>query len=599
MGDALMNWDGIQSRWRSRYKGKMFRIKASDLGGTNSTDTKLAANRWFQERKAERDRELALTTLRPNEGEYLAELEDIQTTIKALSTAMRVDPSTQSALAPKIEVLKQKESLIKQARQQPTLPPLDDALRNPLRISPELIDREAFKGATQQIAGELREQGTIRVSREELQGTERYVGYDHPQLGLDDVDAYESNDAYFRHVDRINGWNQNLSDRILEDRIQEEAGRVVGLKDELATRERERVGRIGSESEWGQVDQILKEAGATVPVSRKLDYHIDKFLESKKQECKLGGIAPGRLKKINCTIDRYRKWSPIINGSVDRIGTKEHIEAYYSFLVKQVLAGEIKPKYAHNLFGDFKMMVFWLVNEEVLKDNPRCLQLKANKYTFPVVRQKPKTIPLPLLRRVLDVVTDNPRLKLFILLTLNCGFGASEIGKLRTDEYNPTTGRITHKRCKTEKSDNVPTVGYKLWNETRELLDQELANRKKYPKHHGSAEYLLVNSNGMPLWSESIDKGKSDNITCSFKRLIAKLCKLDSAFAEIAYYQLRRTSSTQISNEPRYRIYSDLWLGHAPQSVADKHYNVPEDTLLDECIAWLHGKIFGAETPPE
>ena len=67
MGDALMNWDGIQSRWRIRYKGKMYRIKASDLGGTTATDTKLAANRWFQERKADRDRELALEAPRPKE----------------------------------------------------------------------------------------------------------------------------------------------------------------------------------------------------------------------------------------------------------------------------------------------------------------------------------------------------------------------------------------------------------------------------------------------------------------------------------------------------------------------------------------------------
>ena len=67
MGDAIMNWDDVQSRWRKRYKGKMYRIKASDLGGTTATDTKLAANRWFQERKAERDKELALEVPRPNE----------------------------------------------------------------------------------------------------------------------------------------------------------------------------------------------------------------------------------------------------------------------------------------------------------------------------------------------------------------------------------------------------------------------------------------------------------------------------------------------------------------------------------------------------
>jgi integrase len=216
-----------------------------------------------------------------------------------------------------------------------------------------------------------------------------------------------------------------------------------------------------------------------------------------------------------------------------------------------------------------------------------------------MVRQKPQVVNLELVHKVLDASTANPRLKLCILLTLNCGFGASEIGKLRKDEYNPATGRIFHKRCKTEKSDRVPTVCYKLWTETKELLEQEIANRKKYPKCSESADYLLVNSNGMPLWSESIDKGKSDNITCAFKRLIAKLRGNDPDFPQITYYQFRRTSASLIYNEPDYKALNGLWLGHSPKTVADESYNAREDTILDRCLVWLHARIFGAESPSE
>jgi integrase len=236
------------------------------------------------------------------------------------------------------------------------------------------------------------------------------------------------------------------------------------------------------------------------------------------------------------------------------------------------------------------MLVFWLVNEEVLKDTPRCLQLKGTKYTFPVVRQKPKTVALDAVHKILNAAS--PRLKLCILLTLNCGFGASEIGKLRKDEYDSVSGRIHHKRCKTEKSDRVPTVCYKLWDETKELLDQAIADMAKYPKHSGTADYLLVNSNGMPLWSESIDKGKSDNITSAFKRLIIKLRKNDPDFPHITYYEFRRTSSTLVYNEPKYRIYNGLWLGHAPQTVAEQHYSVAAGTRLDACIDWLRSRFF-------
>jgi len=136
-------------------------------------------------------------------------------------------------------------------------------------------------------------------------------------------------------------------------------------------------------------------------------------------------------------------------------------------------------------------------------------------------------------------------------------------------------------------------VVYKLWDITKELLDQEIANRKNYPKHSSSAKYLLVNINGMPLLSDSVDKARSDNITCSFKRLIAKLRKSDPDFPSVTYYSFRRTVSTLIFNEPEYMGLAWLWLGHAPNTTAQEHYIAPSETVLDQCIEWLHGEIFG------
>jgi len=581
MGDAVMNWDEIQSRWRRRYKGKMYRIKASDLGGTTATDTKLAANRWFQDRKTERDKELALETPRPNELAYRAELENIQSAIQSFLLVMRTTPDTQSMLAPNVELLKRRETLLKQALQQDTLPLLDDFLRNPVYISPQSVEEAAVRDAKRV----LRKRGRSALSPEEVQSIRAVDGKDHI---VRKVVRKNANGSYGSPEEMMFD-----AEAVIEERLT----KTIELKDKMLARNKREAGLIPSESDRGQMIRILREQGIEVAESRKLDYHIDKFLDAKKQECQLGGISAGRLKKIGCTVDIYKKWSPIINGNVDRIGTKEHIESYYNFLVQRVLAGEIKPKYAHNLFGDFKGLVFWLVNEEVLKETPRCLQLKSNKYTFPVVRQKPKTADLDLVRKALNAAS--PRLKLCILLTLNCGFGGAEIGRLTKDEYDPVSGRIVHKRCKTQKSDNVPTVCYKLWGETKELLDQEIANRKNYPQHPSSADYLLVNSNGMPLWSESVDTGKSDNITTSFKRLVAKLRKDAPDFPQITYYQFRRTSSTLIYNEPKYRIYNGLWLGHAPQTVAERHYSVAEETMLDECLGWLHGQIFGTEVPSE
>jgi integrase len=298
------------------------------------------------------------------------------------------------------------------------------------------------------------------------------------------------------------------------------------------------------------------------------------------------------LGKINSTIDTYRKWSSIIR--VDRIGTKDHVDGYHKYLSDRVIEGEIKGKYANNLFADFRMLIDWLFKEEVLKTYPVCLQRKSDDYRFHIERQTPKTIPLEWVQKLLDVA--NPRLRLCILLTLNCGFGASEIGQLTAGEYDTKTGRITHKRKKTGKHRNVPTVCYKLWDETRELLDKEIAtNKKKYPKQ--STKYLLVNENGCPLWNEYVgDDGKthkSDNITCAFKRLVAKLREADPKFPPVSYYQFRKTSASLIRNEHQFRTYNGLWLGHAPETMGDQSYNAMDDTILDACLAWLHDKIYG------
>jgi integrase len=168
------------------------------------------------------------------------------------------------------------------------------------------------------------------------------------------------------------------------------------------------------------------------------------------------------------------------------------------------------------------------------------------------------------------------------------------------EEYDATTGRITRKRSKTQKSKNTPTVCYKLWDETKELLDQEIAKSNNYPQKQDAAPFLLVNSKGSRLWYEFMKDGKTaknDTISRNFKRLVAKVCNQYPSMPRIAYYQLRKTSASLISNEPKYRMFNELWLGHAPHSVADRHYNALDDTILDECLAWLHDKYFGLETP--
>ena len=587
MGDALMNWEAGRSRWRKKYKGKWLQVSPSALGGTNATDTKLAANQWYREQQAQRDKELALETPRSNEWwEYRRELECVQSAINTLSAVMRSDPETRSMLVPKIELLKQKEVLILKVLGGSTLPPLVDALRNPLQVSPEGIEREAIQEVQQQITDRLYGQTQSPFDYLFL----RSLPVDVDQNPVSYV-GMASNQPTFTTT------NGNSEPSVYDQRVQAVAEAIAGLKDGVVARKKKELGLIENEYERGIISQLVKEHGTAVPESRKLDYHIAKFLEyhhRRYAEKKIGGTSLDRIIRM---IKSYTDWSPIINGNVDRIGTKEHIDAYYKEVGDRKIAGKIGAEYANKLIGTFKTLIGWLVDEEVLQTYPVCLQRK-NRYTFPIELPKPESIPLEWVHKVLD--TANPRLKLCILLTLNIGAGAAEIAQIRKDEYNPSTGRITRRRSKTRKSRTAPTVCYKLWDITKALLDQEIANCRQYPKRPLSADCLLTNRNGMPLWYTTVTDGKprtSCSISEAFDKLMAKLETTYPDMPKFTYYQFRKTSASLIKNEPRYRVLNELWLAHAPRSVADRHYNADEDTILDDCLAWLHDKIFGF-TPP-
>jgi len=56
----------------------------------------------------------------------------------------------------------------------------------------------------------------------------------------------------------------------------------------------------------------------------------------------------------------------------------------------------------------------------------------------------------------------------------------------------------------------------------------------------------------------------------------------------------RKTGSTAMRNSPDYRELDKLYLGHAHQTIADRHYNLMGDEPyqpLDDALEWL-GKQF-------
>lgn len=170
---------------------------------------------------------------------------------------------------------------------------------------------------------------------------------------------------------------------------------------------------------------------------------------------------------------------------------------------------------------------------------------------------------------------------------LNCSYTQKDISDLRVSEVDWNEGRIVRKRSKTADCENVPTVNYLLWPETFRLLQQERAV--------DSEDRVLRNNKGNPIWSEEITKEgkykKNDNIKNAFDRLrkelgIAKPLK-----------SLKKTSASLLRDNEKFSALASLFLGHAPQSMSDRHYTQVPQKLLDQAVTWL-GQEYGLVERP-
>jgi integrase len=185
------------------------------------------------------------------------------------------------------------------------------------------------------------------------------------------------------------------------------------------------------------------------------------------------------------------------------------------------------------------------------------------------------------LQQLLDNATDRKRL--YILLMLNSGMQPVDIATLRQDEVDWKAGRIMRQRTKTKGAANVPKVDYLLWKTTFTLL-----KRFRSDDH----EVVLLNSNGARLW-RYVEMGgkrcKVSNVATAFYQLLRQ-----AKIPRKPLKGLRKTGASMLETHATYGRYVQYFLGHAPRSVADRHYVQPSREQFDNAIRWL-GKQFGIE----
>ncbi|QDT95295.1 hypothetical protein [Gimesia aquarii] len=184
------------------------------------------------------------------------------------------------------------------------------------------------------------------------------------------------------------------------------------------------------------------------------------------------------------------------------------------------------------------------------------------------------------------------RHRLYYLLMLNTGAYESDIGtwtkiaigddgkKYQTfDKENRT---ITFKRHKEKDEPEVPTVTYRLWDETYSLLVEHESSHN---------ELLLTTTVNTPLWKDELRNGKR-----SAKRMIGKQYRDQRKKLNKKNWgtldDLRKTSISKFDEHGEYARYSQYFAGHSPEGTTDRFYKKPSQKQFDNAVMWL-GKQFG------
>ena len=302
-------------------------------------------------------------------------------------------------------------------------------------------------------------------------------------------------------------------------------------------------------------------------------FHVERFLQEKQAAAAAGQLTAGRSYKLRVHVTHFRDWIGGKSNVADING--KHLNDYRLALLADVDAKKWSQTTAADRLKSVRSFVRWLWQIEAIPTLPRIMDGRSKALTIseglPKVVVYTKQEIMTLLQEAAD------RTKLYLLLMLNCGMTQKDISDLDLAEVDWEQGRISRKRSKTRSFEKVPLVSYPLWPHTLRLLRRERSSKR--------SGRVLLNAKGGALWYEELkDDGKLrkvDNMRSAFYRL---RCKTG---INKPLKSLKKTSASLLRDHPNYSSLEDLYLGHAPRRISDKHYTLAPQTLFDEAIAWL------------
>jgi len=285
-----------------------------------------------------------------------------------------------------------------------------------------------------------------------------------------------------------------------------------------------------------------------------------------------GGLSRGSYSSDTYRLENFLRQCRNENkAKLSSIVTAGFLGAYRTKLLDAVARNRQSPEDAKHHLRTVKALLKWGYEQERLDTLPRNL-LSAEFAKVDIKPPSPKTFTLVELRTL--YAKANGRMRLWLLLGLNCGYLQADIASLSHEMVDWKLGTIRRSRQKTGVDSE-----HKLWPEALRLLREYATDPTEHP------DTLLLNSHGHVLYAETRkDDGKvtkKDTIGHAFKRLA------NDAGVRLTFKHLRKTAASAIEREYQKTPHvAKLYLSHDIRGI-QQHYTEQSYELLHAATDWL------------
>jgi integrase len=307
--------------------------------------------------------------------------------------------------------------------------------------------------------------------------------------------------------------------------------------------------------------------GPKAPPGRTVQENVNNWLVTQQAQVASGQMTPGRYQTVAGQMAHVLGYLGAAS-NVEALDA-EKVAGFYGYALEQVSSQRWSRAYARETFSTARRWVRWLWEMGKI-ELPRNINSRSFRFGSPV-----KSIRTWTPEEVSKVLAAaRPKMKLILLLMLNTGATQQDVSDLLDTEVNWREGRIVRKRSKTGDHDSTPVVNYKLWPQTFAVLK----------RFRSGGEHVLTTRTGKPYLRQALVAGKvtrSDIVAAYYYKLKKKI-----GFKK-PLKLLRKTGASLLESHEAYGRFVGHYLGHAPKSMAERHYAAPAQALFDEAILWL------------